>query len=167
MKATRGISDRFITLVADSAMDQTIRFSERLLALPSDPVVESPVQSRNRALALLREVSGLLDELDLESFPETDDGWASWLIDTATAFGIDLDDQLRDVLRAVGRVTPQSEGIGHFLNQLEPVTRDVALESEGVAIMSMSRSKGLTRRARDHNGCRERRDPLTAGIRRR
>ena len=36
------------------------------------------------------------------------------------------------------------EGLNHYLNQLEPVTKDIALLTDGVAIMSMQRSKGLT-----------------------
>jgi superfamily I DNA/RNA helicase len=50
-------------------------------------------------------------------------------------------------VREVGLRTPQAEGLAHFLNQLEPVTKDLALRTDAVAIMTMARSKGLTFRA--------------------
>jgi DNA helicase-2/ATP-dependent DNA helicase PcrA len=35
-------------------------------------------------------------------------------------------------------------GLNHYLNQLEPVAKDLALRTDGVAIMTMAKSKGLT-----------------------
>ena len=50
-------------------------------------------------------------------------------------------------MKEVGLRTPQEDGLAHFLNQLEPVTKDLALRTDAVSIMTMSRSKGLTFRA--------------------
>lgn len=92
-------------------------------------------------------MQAIIDEANLEGVEASDDGWATWLLEQAKRIDVELSEEFKTLAREVGQVTPQSQGLGHFLNQLEPVTKDLALKTAGVAIMTMSRSKGLTFRA--------------------
>ena len=144
---TSGISTDFIRVVADEALARHQRFSSRLFEIDDDPPEEVTTSSLTRARDTVSSFVQFLQGIDTEGVTASENGWADWLIETATDLGIEISDEFASLAISVGRVTPQEEGIAHFLNQLEPVTADLALETSGVSIMSMNRSKGLTRRA--------------------
>jgi DNA helicase-2/ATP-dependent DNA helicase PcrA len=147
MDQTYGIAPEFVAQVADEARERGIRFAARLLTIDDDPPDNVTTFSLSTARDTVTDFSQQVEGLDVEGAPQSENGWADWLIDSATALGVNLNDAFVELARSVGRVTPQEEGLNHFLNQLEPVTKDQALETPAVSIMSMSRSKGLTRRA--------------------
>jgi superfamily I DNA/RNA helicase len=144
LRLTRGVSADYVRLVADEAETGPETFASRVLRLPDQPVIGGTAIASRRATEVVREVLGLLEQVDTEGAAESDEGWATWLLDAATQFDIPIPEDLATLLREVGRRTPQDEGLNHFLNQLEPVAKDLATRTEGVAIMTMTRSKGLT-----------------------
>jgi len=75
------------------------------------------------------------------------DGWTQWLLQLAAVTEIPVSEELRTLLVDAGATIPAADGLHHYLDALEPAARDVALQTQGIAIMSMMRSKGLTRTA--------------------
>jgi DNA helicase-2/ATP-dependent DNA helicase PcrA len=144
LRLTRGVSYRFIRLCADEAEANSERFATRVLRLPDEAVMGGSRQASRAATEVVREVVRILSEVNVEGALPSEEGWATWLLETANRIGIDLPDELRNLLTEVGRQTPQEEGLNHYLNQLEPVAKDLATQTEGVSIMTMTRSKGLT-----------------------
>jgi superfamily I DNA/RNA helicase len=55
-----------------------------------------------------------------------------------------ISDQAVRLFEEVGRVVPHTAGLAYFLGQLEPVGKGLASRSDGVRVMSMTSSKGLT-----------------------
>jgi DNA helicase-2/ATP-dependent DNA helicase PcrA len=83
----------------------------------------------------------------VKAAPSEGEHWGSWLVDVGGRLAIPLEAPFRDLVLRVGAIVPAAQGLEHFLNQLEPAARDLALKTPGVAIMTMGRSKGLTFRA--------------------
>jgi len=147
LRATPGISDDFITVVANECLSRGERFAARVARLGAEPPKGVTSASLNAAIKTITDSIAILSGLDLTKVPSSENGWADWVLGTAEALKIPVADDFRDLLLAVGRITPHAEGLRHYLNQLEPVTKDLAVKTEGVAIMNMARSKGLTFRA--------------------
>lgn len=145
--ATPRISEDFITVVADECIKRSERFALNVSKLESEPPPGVTTQSLNAAIRTINETVAVLSGLDLKEVPPSENGWADWLLGIAEKLKIPVAEDFRALLLAVGRITPHAEGLRHYLNQLEPVTKDLAVKTEGVAIMTMARSKGLTFRA--------------------
>lgn len=62
----------------------------------------------------------------------------------AQQIDIEASDDFVELLERVGPEIPMTEGLQGLMANLEPVARDLALESGGVRIMTIARSKGLT-----------------------
>jgi DNA helicase-2/ATP-dependent DNA helicase PcrA len=86
----------------------------------------------------------LIHQLDEEPLDSPADGWAEWMLRLASSISIAASDDLVKLLRDVAEVVPADEGLSFYLNEIEPVTKDLALATAGVAIMTLTRSKGLT-----------------------
>ena len=147
MKLTRGVSDDLVNAVADEARSNGERFGSRLIRLAQDPPEAVSPNSLTKAVGTVGRVQGIVARLDATGARTSEHGWGDWVVERSGDLGIPLATELVEILLNVGEMTPQEEGLGHFLNQLEPVTKDLALRTEGVAIMTMTRSKGLTFRA--------------------
>jgi DNA helicase-2/ATP-dependent DNA helicase PcrA len=144
---TAGISSPYVNQVADEALAQGETFAIRLMRIQDEPPAGASGISQSNAVQTVRTALSIVEETSIEGVPVSDTGWATWLLELADALGIGISDDFRDLALKVGQLTPQEEGLDYFLNQLEPVTKDLALRTEGVAIMTMTRSKGLTFRA--------------------
>lgn len=144
---TPGIAQAYIDRVADEAMAESETFAARLIRIDRDPPAAVTSISHSNAVRLVGSVRSIVEETSIEGVPLSDVGWAPWLLELAEALGIPVSEEFRELALNVGRLTPQEEGLAHFLNQLEPITKDLALRTDGVAIMTMTRSKGLTFRA--------------------
>ena len=145
--STPGVSTAFIDAIYSESRDSRERFSERLLTTGENPPAGVSERARVAATSLIDTTLRELETLDIEHAPESPFGWADWLIAAAAQLEIAVSEAFVSILRSVGEVTKQAEGLPHFLNQLEPVTKDQALKTQGVAIMTMARSKGLGFRA--------------------
>jgi DNA helicase-2/ATP-dependent DNA helicase PcrA len=144
---TAGISPLYINQVADEALAQGETFAIRLMRIEEELPAGASAISQSNALQTVKTALSIVEETSMEGVPVSDAGWATWLLELAEALGIETSEEFRDLALTVGQLTPQEEGLNYFLNQLEPVTKDLALRTEGVAIMTMTRSKGLTFRA--------------------
>lgn len=147
LELTSGIAASYINQVADEALTQAETFAARLMRIEEEPPAGVSASSHTRAVQTVNGALSIVEETTIEGVPPSDDGWATWLLELAGAIGIHVSDEFRDLAIRVGQRTPQEEGLNYFLNQLEPVTKDLALRTDGVAIMTMTRSKGLTFRA--------------------
>ena len=147
LKLTRGVSDAYLSAVADEALASGETFAQRVLRCVEEPPAGAATATHNRVLESIAGVEAIIGEVDLEHVAPSDEGWSTWLLELADQLRLGLPPELADLARAVGRVIPQSEGLIHYLAQLEPVSKDNALRTDGVAIMTMTRSKGLTFRA--------------------
>jgi DNA helicase-2/ATP-dependent DNA helicase PcrA len=147
LRLTHGIARNFEVAIAVHAAQSKRRFGNAVLSLADDPPPEASRQSLSHASGLVGSVSRFLSETDTRLIPHSDLGFGPWFVETAQRFGAALSDEASQIALQVGAVTPQDQGISHFLNQLEPVTKDQALRTDGIAIMPMTRSKGLTFRA--------------------
>jgi superfamily I DNA/RNA helicase len=143
LRLANGISEEYVEVVYAEAVQARSRFASKLLSLAEQDVPPSggTASSHNAMRKAVAEALKTVKQLEVSA---SDEGWAEWLLDTADQLAMGVSPEFRDLAVAVGRVTPQSLGLRHFLNQLEPVTKDLALKTPGVAIMTIARSKGLT-----------------------
>jgi DNA helicase-2/ATP-dependent DNA helicase PcrA len=144
---TLGIAPAYVNQVADEALAEAETFALRLMRVDHEPPARVSAASHANAVQTIRSTLSIVEETAIEGVLPSDEGWATWLLELAEAVGIQVSDEFRKLARSVGLLTPQEDGLNHFLNQLEPVTKDLALRTDGVAIMTMTRSKGLTFRA--------------------
>lgn len=147
LKLTSGISDAYLRAATDEAMALGQTFVQRLMHCTEQaPSGTSPV-THGRVVATIAEVQAILAQVELEHVEPSDEGWATWLLALADELELEIQPEFGELARSVGLEVPQSDGLGHYLSQLEPVAKDNALRADGVAIMTMTRSKGLTFRA--------------------
>jgi superfamily I DNA/RNA helicase len=147
LKTTGGVSDEFIQSLADECAERQERFGARMLALEESPPAKVTAQSLRKALAAQTAVLGLVRGVKTKAAPRGSEGWGEWLLQAATSLKIPISGACQKLIGEVSKEVPADEGLGHFLNQLEPVAKDLAVKTPGVAIMTMGRSKGLTFRA--------------------
>ena len=144
LKMRRGIPDSAIRALADAAWSSgPRRFHEQLMDLEGVEIAEISTGARNLTMGLVHEVSAVLDDLSDELVTDTTD-WVEWLHSIADRLGIPISDALDSLLTRAGEASDVEGGIPGLLAQLEPVARDLALDTGGVSIMSCGRSKGLT-----------------------
>lgn len=143
LKVRKGISDRGIRAIADYAWDQQRRFYEQLERLGEDSIPGLARASANKAIGRISEVTGILNQIEVEGLPESDT-WVDWMRKVADLLQIRIADDLSGLFDRASAVEPPFDSVGELLAQLEPIARDVALESPGVTVMSVARSKGLT-----------------------
>ena len=99
---------------------------------------------------MIRSVNGWLDAHELpDQAPE--DGWGHWIVETAGGDVVPAPSApLIELLNALDGLieVDLAHSFGRFLSQIGPLGKDHALaESQGVRIMTMGGSKGLTVRA--------------------
>lgn len=152
LKLTRGVGDGFVAAVADEAVTHQKRFHARLLVLREEPLLSLTGTSPNAVRIALQTVDRVLELRGLAQNiapPEPDENrtWADWLFDFAEFAGLAIDERLRALLESAGVRTSSDDDLDHFLGSLDHTAQELALEEPAIAIMSMSRSKGLTRTA--------------------
>jgi superfamily I DNA/RNA helicase len=147
LSQTHGIADDYLSAVADEALASNVTFVTRLRRCPDNPPARATKASQHQATTAIRAVEGLIERFEQEPLDAPTDGWAAWLLRLATSLSIPVADDLAKLLAEVAKVVPADEELTFYLNQLEPVSKDLALQTAGVAIMTLTRSKGLTFRA--------------------
>lgn len=147
MTLRSGVSDDFINLVADQAAERGERFGQRLLGCDAEAPVGASSRSLSAARTEIARVRHIVESLYSNLAAASEIGWAEWLLGQAGPLEVPISNELARLMNEVGSRTPQEDGLSHFLNQMEPVTKDLALRTDAVSIMTMSRSKGLTFRA--------------------
>jgi DNA helicase-2/ATP-dependent DNA helicase PcrA len=85
----------------------------------------------------------IVDSLEVEGAVLDERGWGGWVLDQLDTEKLSPD-AVR-LLEGVGSATLPTEGVRGFLASLEPMGKDIAAnEAEGVRMMTMGQSKGLT-----------------------
>jgi len=144
LSLTDGIGDKLLEHLYEVARSARITFGAAVLRHQEKEFEGGPKVSSRKAAALVRSVRGWLDGLDVpEDAPA--DGWGSWILAQAGGVAPAPDPEFRELLEAIDDVVEQEQDLLRYLAQIEPVARDLAAaKSDGVRIMSMASSKGLT-----------------------
>jgi len=143
-----GIGDTFMDYIYERARVARVQFGATLLEAYEANFPGGPRASSTRATTLVRTVRAWLDAHALpDEMP--DGGWGHWMVQAA---GGDVapapSPPLAELLEALDGLDERGQGFARFLSQIGPLGKDRALaENQGVRIMTMGGSKGLTVRA--------------------
>lgn len=118
-------------------------WGQALLRLHTQDYPEQRTGARRLACDVVETTQVHLGEIPEQLGPDSELGWADWLLDNLDPDG--LSDEASKLLELVGPAIDPGEGLAYFLNHLEVVGKEMAQQtSEGVQLMPMGRSKGLT-----------------------
>lgn len=144
---TRGIGDAFVDYIYDHARDRRITFATALLQLRANSFENGPQGSARRAHALIDETLAWLDATVVPDVTP-DGGWAAWIIELFRETPSPISAELSEILTSVEERIEPTDDLGRHLSQVWPFAKDMALaRSNGVRIMTLGASKGLTVRA--------------------
>jgi DNA helicase-2/ATP-dependent DNA helicase PcrA len=149
LATTDGIGDAFIDSIYAGAKESRTSFAQAL---------RSQLPSKGRAAKLATALIGQVDTwVGENALPENPrDGWADWILGRDLPAGFEFDDKCSELLREVDQLLEEDSSLDRFLGQISPVGMDLAAaRSDGVRIMSLAKSKGLTVRAAVIAGCEE------------
>jgi len=144
-KLASGIGATFFTRLYDRAITQVKTLGQVVLDdyAASFPGASSTVGARARTV-----VTEVIEWLDAHPLPGSspDEGWGDWMMrDPEGDVVPTITDALRSLLRRIDEVIEAGASLASYLNQIAPLGKDIALaEAEGVRIMTMAGSKGLT-----------------------
>lgn len=145
---TSGISKSFVDQVYEVAQSNGISFSAALMQLRAAGFPDLPAPSATKAETVIADVTGWLEEIEVpDETPEG--GWGQWIIEASGDAVVPVpSDELIELLGDLDELIETAEPLGRYLGQITPLGKDLAAsKSEGVRIMSMASSKGLTVRA--------------------
>lgn len=145
---TGGIGDAFIDLVYDAAREAGETFGVALLRLCGEGFPGAPKPSAGKADTVIGDVLGWLNEHELPEEPP-EGGWGRWIIENVGDDVIPVPtEELIELLMELDELTEADQTLGRYLGQITPLGKDLAAsKSEGVRVMTMANSKGLTVRA--------------------
>jgi DNA helicase-2/ATP-dependent DNA helicase PcrA len=144
LRLAGGIGATFIDHIYDRARDTRSTFGHALLAEFGDGFVGAP-RSSARAATIIEGATRWIEEHPIpEQLPE--DGWANWISVAFPAGGTpEITSEFRELLSNVDARIEETDDLGSYLSQVGPLARDLALaRSDGVRIMTLAGSKGLT-----------------------
>jgi|SRR5579872_1499945 len=139
-----GIGYTFFDYIYEQARAARTTFARALLtARMVDDFAGAPKAPAHRAMAMIDHVNGWIAGVTPPETPE--DGWAAWINQTLATSDAVVPESLLELMEAVDKKLEQELGLSSYLNQVGPVARDLALaKANGVRIMNMASSKGLT-----------------------
>jgi DNA helicase II / ATP-dependent DNA helicase PcrA len=143
-----GIGKSFFNYIYERARPTTRTFAETLLELHGAGFPEGPAAPCARAKRIIDETQAWLRTKAIpEERPE--EGWGSWILELAADAATPTPtDEFATLLKELDPIADQDHGLSRFLGQLQPLGRDLAqAKSDGIRIMTMMSSKGLTVRA--------------------
>jgi DNA helicase II / ATP-dependent DNA helicase PcrA len=145
---TAGVGKGTVMKLYDAACDDLKTFAQFIVAQRTTGFSLLSGAAKIRIAAAVETVHSTLAELNGEYVgAKLDDrGWGGWLLDRGNRSNLS-DDALR-IFDQVGKsvaTSGEEEGIASFLNQLQPLAKDITLnDTSAVRLMSMGQSKGLT-----------------------
>ncbi|HAK58992.1 MAG TPA: hypothetical protein DCO77_01245 [Nitrospiraceae bacterium] len=97
-------------------------------------------------------MNAVLRWLEANELPDEqpEEGWGNWIIGLTGDDNIELapTKEFRELLLELDNIAEDEQSLGRYLGQIEPLGKDLAQsQSDGVRIMTMGMSKGLTVRA--------------------
>ena len=144
---TPGVGLSFFEYVYDRAKAVGGTFSGELLHAYEDDFPDAPRSAQKVKIAMELVLEWLKDTEVPKERP--DNGWGQWIIEHsgAEAFS-EISDEFRNLLFDLDSMVEDGQPLTRYLTQIEPLGKDLVLaQSEGVRLMTMSGSKGLTVRA--------------------
>ena len=138
------------------AREEDSIFAEALLAHATDRFKGFSSAPARKAKALIEDVINWLEGAAVpDKMPE--DGWVEWLQSLSPSpNGWIATDGFFELLRSVEELIDDDIELGRFLNQLAPLGKDIAsARADGVRIMTLTSSKGLTVRGTVIAACEE------------
>jgi superfamily I DNA/RNA helicase len=149
LRTTAGIGDKFIDSVYLAAKEAKTSFAHSLRRS-----IPGKGRAATLAAALIKQVGDWLARNELPK--QAPDVWAEWILQQDLPAGSGLDDACAQLLRDIDKLTENESGLDRFLGQISPLGADLAAaRSDGVRIMSLAKSKGLTVRGAIIAGCEE------------
>ena len=141
---TSGIGDRFFDYIYNRARERHCQFGQALLDAHGAGYPEGPSGSCGRASEMVTAVLGWLDNHPPPEEPE--EGWGRWVVDAAGGEVVPAPGEaLAELLLELDGLAEPGQGLGAYVSQVGPLGKDLnQSHSEGVRIMSMVASKGLT-----------------------
>ena len=148
---TGGVGQAFHDSIYDGARRVGRTFGAELLEKRDAGFPEGP----SSAGAAGRMMSAVLEWIDAQELPETppEAGWGKWIVgQSATGLFPELPEAFRQLLAELDASSQESgsahDSLGGYVGQIDPLGTDLRTSSaEGVRLMTMARSKGLTVRA--------------------
>lgn len=144
---TAGIGQTFCDYVYDRARIAHVQFGEALFLAYEANFPDAP-RSAAKVRTLIQTVTEWLAAHPVPA-EKPDAGWGDWIVATAGGDVVPAPSATCiELLNALDDLTEERQGFDRFLSQITPLGKDRALaESNGVRIMTMVGSKGLTVRA--------------------
>ena len=144
MHLTTNVGERFFDHVYRVAVAARLSFGGALLREYDNRFQGAPKSSAGRATEAIRAVQAWVDDHPIpdECPPE---GWGHWIAATAASDAFPgFDEELARIIEMIDAVVEPAD-LSRFLGQIVPLGTDLAAaRSQGVRIMTMGGSKGLT-----------------------
>ena len=147
LKLTSGVGPASFEYVYERATKAGKTYADELLDAYEDDFRDAPPSARKVKTAMGSILNWLEDtEITKE---QLDDGWGQWIIEHSGEGVLPkLSDEFHKLLLDLDGLVEDKVPLTRYLAQVEPLGKDLALaQSEGVRLMTMGGSKGLTVRA--------------------
>jgi DNA helicase-2/ATP-dependent DNA helicase PcrA len=144
LKLTPGVGDGFADYVYARAREARTSFGDALLEAFDNDFPAANRATARRVKALMEAVQGWLHEHHLPE--EAEHGWGHWIIETA---GGDIvpapTEAFATLLQKLDAIAEERQELSRYIGQIGPLGHDLMqTECDGVRIMTMTASKGLT-----------------------
>ncbi len=148
LKIHDGVGDTFFKYLYEYAQRMRTTFASALLTLHRDNFPEGPRSSASAS----KRITAILEWLGDVALPQDsqDENWGQWIVDfvQADAFVPNPSADFQKLLQDLDTEDNKDKSLHSFIAQIEPRGKDLAqARSDGVRIMTMGGSKGLTVRA--------------------
>lgn len=148
LSLTNGVGETFFDYIYERAKKRGATFAAELLSSYQNDFPDGP----RTAGKAKKEMETVLQWIDENAVPDKqpENGWGSWIPEFASqsSFVPTPTDEFRNLLLKLDELAEKERPLGRYLGQIEPLGKDLAqAHSEGVRIMTMGGSKGLTVRA--------------------
>lgn len=147
---TNGIGKAFFASIYDRAKADRSQFGIALLAAHGEGFPATGGRAKNLATTVISATLTWLEANDMATgFRPESGGWGQWIIDLSEdEFVPAPSEELADLLLKLDKIIEPETVLGGYLNQINPLGKDInQSETQGVRIMSMGGSKGLTVKA--------------------
>ena len=145
LKLADGIGGKFFDYIYERAKARRTSFAAELLAAFRVDFPDAPRDPASRAKNLITNVIAWLDSRAIPD-DKPQGGWGTWMIENSgSSQAPSSTEGLRQLLHAIDDLSQTNEKLPRFLALIEPRGKDLSLaRSEGVRLMTMCGSKGLT-----------------------
>lgn len=148
LKLTPGVGPTFFRHIYDKARETGSTFADELLLGFENDFPDGPPSKKK----VIEAMSFILDSFVAVELPteKPEMGWGGWIINFTenNDFAPTPTEEFQELLLALDELTEDNQPLDRYLGQIEPLGKDLSLaKSNGVRIMTMGGSKGLTVRA--------------------